>query len=284
MPGHEFAGKVVALGAGVEWVALGALVAVDPSLFCGQCDFCRAQRGNLYQNWGAIGVTVDGAFAKLVRAPARNVYELPQGTSDQAGALVEPIACAVHGVRRLHPEPGASVLVTGAGPVGLILLQLLLHAGAARAVVVDRNERRLEVARALGATGVESSVEAVRRGEPAGFDLVVDATGVAAVVDQGLGAARRGGTLLIFGVAPERARVSVSPFRVYNDEVTVIGSMAVLYTFAPAIELPRAGVVATEPLLTHSFPLERFEDALAAMRSGEGGQDPGATDGLGLVT
>jgi 2-desacetyl-2-hydroxyethyl bacteriochlorophyllide A dehydrogenase len=270
VPGHEFAGEVVGLGAGVEGLALGAHVAVDPSLFCGRCDFCRVQRGNLCENWGAIGDTVDGAFAELVLAPARNAYELPDGTSDQAGALVEPIACAVHGVRRLNPEPGDSVLVTGAGTMGLILLQLLRHDGAARVVVVDRNERRLEVARALGASGVETSVEAARRGEPDGFDSVVDATGVAEVVDEGLGAVRRGGTMMIFGVAPEHARVSVSPFRIYNDEVTVIGSMAVLYTFAPAIELLRAGVVATEPLLTHTFPLERFEDALAAMRSGEG--------------
>lgn len=270
VPGHEFAGEVVSVGEDVERPTVGAQVAVDPSLFCGHCDFCRVQRGNLCQYWGAIGDTVDGAFAELVRAPARNAYELPEGTSRQAGALVEPIACAVHGVRRLKPEPGDSVLVTGAGTMGLLLLQLLLHDGAARVVVVDRNEKRLEIARALGAGRVETSVEAARSGDRDGFDSVVDATGVPEVVQEGLGAVRRGGTMMIFGVVPEDARVRVSPFRIYNDEVSVIGSMAVLYTFAPAIELLRAGAVVTDPLLTHSFPLDGFEDALAAMRGGEG--------------
>ena len=99
---------------------------------------------------------------------------------------------------------------------------------------------------------------------------MVDATGVPPVVQQGLEAVRRGGTMMIFGVAPEDARTSISPFRIYNDEVTVIGSMAVLFTFVPAVELLRAGVVETEPLLTHTFPLEGFEDALKAMRGGEG--------------
>jgi 2-desacetyl-2-hydroxyethyl bacteriochlorophyllide A dehydrogenase len=267
VPGHEFAGEIVAVGELVDGLSVGTEVAVDPSLFCGQCDFCRIQRGNLCRNWGAIGDTVDGAFAELVKAPARNAYELPPGISMRAGALVEPLACAVHGIRRLAPEPGDSILVTGAGTMGLLLLQLLVRSGAASVAVVDRNERRLELARSLGAAEVETDVRALA-GD--GFDCVVDATGVAAVVQQGLDAVRRGGKLMVFGVAPEEARVEISPFRIYNDEITLVGSMAVLYTFVQAIELLRGGAVQTEPLLTHTFPLEGFEAALDAMRAGEG--------------
>ncbi len=270
IPGHEFAGEVVAVGGEVEDLHVGAQVAVDPSLFCGRCDFCRVQRGNLCRNWNAIGDTVDGAFAELVKAPARNAYELPEGTSARTGALVEPLACAVHGVRRLDPQPGDSVLVTGAGTMGLLLLQLLKQGGAAGVTVVDRNERRLELARSLGATEVETDLRGLANDHPDGFDCVVDATGVPAVIQLGLDAVRRGGKLMVFGVAPEEARVEVSPFRIYNDEVTLIGSMAVLYTFVQAIELVRSGSVETEPLLTHTFPLDGFEDALAAMRAGEG--------------
>jgi 2-desacetyl-2-hydroxyethyl bacteriochlorophyllide A dehydrogenase len=270
VPGHEFAGKVVAVGDEVEDVTVGAHVAVDPSLFCGHCDFCRVQRGNLCRNWNAIGDTVDGAFAELVRAPARNAYELPEGTSLRTGALVEPLACAVHGLRRLEPEPGDSVLITGAGTMGLLLLQLLEHGGAAHVSVVDRNERRLELARSLGASAIQTDIEAAVSEFADGFNCVVDATGVPAVIQQGFDAVRRGGKVMIFGVAPQEARVAVSPFRIYNDEITVVGSMAVLYTFVQAIELLRAGAVNTEPMLTHTFPLDGFEDALAAMRSGEG--------------
>jgi NADPH2:quinone reductase len=270
VPGHEFAGEVVSVGSKVEDLTVGAHVAVDPSLFCGHCDFCRVQRGNLCRNWNAIGDTVDGAFAELVKAPARNAYELPEGTSARTGALVEPLACAVHGMRRLAPETGDSVLVTGAGTMGLLLLQLLDQGGAASVTVVDRNERRLELARSLGATQVDTEVLAALGGHADGFDCVVDATGVPGVIQQGLDVVRRGGKLMIFGVAPEEARVQVSPFRIYNDEITLVGSMAVLYTFVQALELLRSGSVQTEPLLTHTFPLEGFEDALAAMRAGEG--------------
>lgn len=270
VPGHEFAGEIVAAGSEVEDLAVGAHVAVDPSLFCGHCDFCRVQRGNLCRNWNAIGDTVDGAFAELVKAPARNAYELPDGTSARTGALIEPLACAVHGMRRLEPAPGDSVLVTGAGTMGLLLAQLLHQGGAANVTVVDRNERRLEIARSLGATLVDTDVKAAKREHPDGFDCVVDATGVPAVVQEGLAAVRRGGKLMVFGVAPEEARVEVSPFRIYNDEITLVGSMAVLYTFVQAIELLRGGSVQTEPLLTHTFPLDEFEDALAAMQAGEG--------------
>ncbi len=270
VPGHEFAGEVVAVGSDVADVSEGMQVAVDPSLFCGHCDYCRIQRGNLCRNWGAIGDTVDGAFAELVKAPARNAYALPEGTSLRAGALVEPLACAVHGIHRLDPGTGDSVLITGAGTMGLLLLQLLWHRGAANVIVVDRNERRLELARSLGASAVETDVAALAADNHDGFDCVVDATGVPDVVQQGLDLVRRGGKLMVFGVAPEQARVQVSPFRIYNDEITLIGSMAVLYTFVQAIELLRAGAVKTEALLTHTFPLDEFEDALAAMRGGEG--------------
>ncbi|HWE09825.1 MAG TPA: zinc-dependent alcohol dehydrogenase family protein [Solirubrobacteraceae bacterium] len=270
VPGHEFAGEVVEIGSDVEDVAVGAHVAVDPSLFCGHCDYCRVQRGNLCRNWNAIGDTVDGAFAELVKAPARNAYELPEGTAMRAGALVEPLACAVHGARRLDVGTGDSVLITGSGTMGLLLLQLLSQGGAASVTVVDRNEKRLEVARSLGADAVQTDVAALSSDHPDGFDVVVDATGVPPVIQQGLGAVRRGGKLMVFGVAPEEARVEFSPFRIYNDEVTIVGSMAVLYTFVQAIELLRGGTVQTEPLLTHTFPLDGFEDALSSMRAGEG--------------
>jgi 2-desacetyl-2-hydroxyethyl bacteriochlorophyllide A dehydrogenase len=270
VPGHEFAGTIEAVGDGVEELAEGDLVAVDPSLFCGHCEFCRIQRGNLCRNWNAIGDTVDGAFAELVKAPARNAYRLPEGIDGRAGALVEPISCAVHGMRRLAPEPGEAMLITGAGTMGLILLQLARRDGAARVVVVDRNEERLARARDLGAAAIHTSVADAREEVELGFDSVIDATGVAAVIEEDLDAVRRGGKLMVFGVAPGEARIDVSPFRVYNDEITVLGSMAVLYTFQPAIELLRAGVVDASALMTHAFALDEFEQALETMRRGEG--------------
>lgn len=137
VPGHEFAGEVVEVGPDVpgEW-KVGERVAVDPSLFCGYCGPCRNGHGNLCANWGATGDTVDGAFAEYVAVPSANCYRMPEGLSWQQGALVEPVSCAVHGVRQIGVESGEKFLVIGAGTMGLLMQQLLQRAGAQ--VTVDR--------------------------------------------------------------------------------------------------------------------------------------------------
>ena len=275
VPGHEFAGTVREVGPDVRTgVSVGARVAVDPSLFCGHCAACRSGRGNLCANWGATGDTVDGAFAERVAVPATNAHLLADSVSFEQGALVEPLACAVHGIRRLGVEVGESVLVVGAGTMGLLLIQLLERAGA-RVAAVDRLESKLALAEDLGARRTATSIGALD-GPPAGsdddagYDAVVDVTGVPAVIEQGLAAVRRGGRFLVFGVAPAADRVALSPFRVYNDEVTVIGSMAVLHSFGTALDLIASGQVRTDTLVSHRLPLGRFEQALDVVRDGSG--------------
>src|SRR6266567_1602912 len=136
-PGHEFAGTVAAVGGDVKIdLPVGALVAVDPSLYCGYCRRCRSGRDNLCENWAAIGDTVNGAFAEFVAVPAVNAYRLPDHLDAQYGAMAEPLSCAVHGMRRLGSVVGDSVVVIGGGTMGLLLLQLLLHAGAGPIAVV----------------------------------------------------------------------------------------------------------------------------------------------------
>ncbi|MEU6642511.1 zinc-dependent alcohol dehydrogenase family protein [Saccharomonospora sp. NPDC046836] len=267
VPGHEFAGEIVELGAEVPggW-RVGDRVAVDPSLFCGYCTPCRSGHGNLCANWGATGDTVDGAFAEYVAVPAANCYRLPDELTWQQGALVEPVSCAVHGVRRIGVEAGERFLVMGAGTMGLIMQQLLQRAGAS-VTVVDRNTTRLTRAKQLGAVAVAGSA-AELDGET--FDAAADCTGAAPAIEAAFDALRRGGRLLVFGVAPEQARVALSPFRIYNDEITIVGSMAVLNSFGAALALVAAGAVDTDALLTDTLPLERYPDALALMRSGAG--------------
>src|ERR1700733_6569092 len=260
IPGHEFAG-VIADSNGSDLEA-GTLVAVDPTLNCGHCEMCRAGRGNLCLNWNATGDTVNGAFAEYVAVPYRNVYRLPDGMTARAGALVEPTSCAVHGMRRLGPVAGQSAVVYGAGTMGLLLTQLLLSEGASSVTVVDRISERLDIASALGAR------VAAEAGDQ--YDIAVDATGVPALIEQGFAALRRGGRLLIFGVATGDAVIRLSPFRIYNDEITVIGSMAVLNSFGAAITAIADGAVQTEPLLGAPFALDDFPAALAHVRAGRG--------------
>jgi NADPH2:quinone reductase len=267
-PGHEFAGIVVARGAeaGAD-LPDGARVAVDPSLFCGRCRRCRAGRGNLCENWGAIGDTVDGAFAEYVAVPAVSAYRLPPHLDGQFGAMAEPLSCAVHGLRRLGPVLGSSVVLTGAGTMGLLLLQLLLRAGAGPVTVVDRIPARLEVARALGAADTAGDTGALA-GER--FDVAVDATGVPAAIEAAMGLLDRGGRLLVFGVAPADAAIGISPFRVYNDELTIVGSMAVLRSFGAAVDLLSSGAVDPRALLAEPLPLAGFGTAVDRVRAGQG--------------
>jgi 2-desacetyl-2-hydroxyethyl bacteriochlorophyllide A dehydrogenase len=269
-PGHEFAGTVVAVASDVPGqmdLPVGTRVAVDPSLFCGYCRRCRSGRDNLCENWAAIGDTVDGAFAEYVAVPAVNAYRLPDGIDGQLGAMVEPLACAVHGLRRIGPLFGDSVVLSGAGTMGLLLLQLLVHSGAGPVTVVDRVSDRLEVARKLGAAATVSDL-AELDGER--FEIAVDATGVAAVVDGVAGLLDRGGRLLVFGVSPADSTISLSPFRVYNDELTVTGSMAILRSFAPAVQLIGSGTIDPRPLLSAPLPLDQWGEALHRVRTGQG--------------
>lgn len=270
VPGHEFAGVVVDIGADVTGLDVGDRVAVDPSLFCGRCRYCHMGRGNLCTAWAAIGDTRDGAFAEYVAVPMSNAHPIPDHLSDSAAALVEPLSCAVHGLDRLAPVPGERVAVLGAGTMGLLLGILLRRAGAALVGLADPRPHRLERARALGLNDTVDSVADLRSMARDGFDAVVDATGVPAVIEQGLDLVGRGGRFMVFGVAPAGVSVSIRPFTIYNHEITIVGSMAVLNSFRRALDLMAEGLVDASQLVSQSIPLEGFEEALASARSGRG--------------
>lgn len=266
-PGHEFCGEVVAVGAGVEHVREGDFAAVDPSLFCGHCDQCGRGRGNLCANWAAIGDTVDGAFAEYVTAPANNVYPLPDTVPRRWGTIVEPLSCAIHGMDRLPLGVGDDVLIYGAGTMGLLLGQLLRATGTGRVDMVDLNTDRLPLARRL--VGEHAATNADELDRPS-WDVVIDATGAVGAIEDGLVRVRRGGTFMVFGVAAPDAVARFSPFSVYHDELSIIGSMAVLHSFGRAAELLAGGVVDAESMISHRLPLESYEDAIGMLRAGDG--------------
>jgi 2-desacetyl-2-hydroxyethyl bacteriochlorophyllide A dehydrogenase len=278
IPGHEFAGEVVALGGDVAQenanggtgIRVGSRVAVEPNLSCGHCEFCRTGHENLCVRYKAVGVTTGGALAQYVAVPSAKAYALPDNVSFREGALIEPISCAVHGMHMLNPRSGDTFLIVGAGTMGLLLLQLAVRGGASRIVMVDVNAQRLARAEMLGASRTYTDIQRALKDEPSGFNCVVDATGVPAVIENAFTAVKRGGKFMIFGVAPNEARISLSPFRIYNDEITILGSMAVLFSFQAALDLLSAGVINTEAMLTTALPLEDFSKALDMVRRGEG--------------
>jgi 2-desacetyl-2-hydroxyethyl bacteriochlorophyllide A dehydrogenase len=269
IPGHELAGEVVAVRSGVTFISEGDRVAVDPSLFCGHCTWCRIGRGNLCDNWGAIGDTVNGGAAEYVAVPAANCYQLPDHLSYTEGAAIEPLSCAVHAIHMAPPRVGESALVVGAGTMGLLTGQLLARGGA-NVAVVDRKADRLPIAREVGFEQAFVDVAEAQELRPTGFDLVVDATGVPAAIEAAFNSVARGGRFLQVGVAPPAAHVPISPFKIYNQEITVLGSMAVLHSYGPALDLMASGAINIQPMLTHQLPLEEYSEALETVRRGDG--------------
>ena len=176
IPGHEFAGVVVAIGPGnTTGLAEGDRVAVDPSLYCHECHYCRIGHDNLCLRWGAIGVTTAGGAAQYVAVPGANCVRLPESVAIGDATLIEPLSCAVRGYDVLRSQLGAHVLVYGAGTMGLMMLELAKRTGAVSVDVVDVNATRLAVARDLGCTRAATS--AAELDQPFGWELVVDATG-----------------------------------------------------------------------------------------------------------
>jgi len=268
IPGHEFAGVVAEIGRDVTEVRVGDRVAVDPSLFCFECYYCRRGHNNLCERWAAIGVTTAGGAAEYAVAPVANCVKLPEHIRTEDAALIEPLSCAVRGYDVLRAQLGAHVLIYGSGTMGLMMLQLAKRTGAASVDVVDVNAERLTTAAKLGCTATATSADEISR--PRGWDVVVDATGNAAAIQDGLGRVGKGGTFLQFGVADYAARATIEPYKIYNQEITITGSMAVLHSFERAAELLAAGVLDPEAFISDRLPLSEYPRALEQFAAGIG--------------
>ena len=264
VPGHEPWGRVLDVGSQATGVRVGDLVAVDPSLHCGQCDPCRRGHGNMCVRWAAIGANRPGAWAELVAAPAANLHPLPDGMPTAVAPLIEPVACAVRGLERLAPRPDRPAIIFGAGTMGLVLALLLQSRGVGPVTIVDPNPARRAAATRI--TGLPA-IDVEEAGELRA-DAVIEATGNPTAFEQALAAVDRAGTLLVFGVASPEARASVSPHRLYADEITIVGSMAILRSFAPAVDAVARHADALAPLVTDVVTLDGIEAGVTAVADG----------------
>lgn len=276
VPGHEATGTVVALGPGVNDgvfdFQVGDHVAVNPSTVCGECEFCLNGHQNLCRFWNGLGVVAsDGASQQRFTAPAGNVYRLKPETDLFQAALIEPLACAIRGWDVLPRRLGDHVLVYGAGTMGLLMAQLAPRAGAASVTVLDLNEQRL---RAAAEVGVEHRFTSADEAEAAlgrkKWDVVIDCTGSIRAIEDALTRVKPAGFFQDFGVAPADRTANYSPFRVYRDEITIVGTMAVLNSFGRAVELFETGAIRPEAMISHSFTLDDYAEALAMFRAGTG--------------
>jgi threonine dehydrogenase-like Zn-dependent dehydrogenase len=238
--GHEFVGR-----------ANGGRFVVAPNIACGRCDQCRRGLRNQCENFTTLGVFRDGGLAPLVRVPAANCHPISADVPPEIAALAEPLSTVVHGVRQLRPFPGERALVVGAGPIGLMFVALMRHAGC-RVGVIEPSEERRMLAERLGAEELERA------------EIVVDAVG--SQLPAALDRVERGGRILLFGV-DSRARAEIAQERITREELTIIGSFVGQDVFPAAVSLLEGGLDLA-PLVTHRIGLEELPAALDELRAG----------------
>lgn len=288
--GHEFSGTIEKVGEKVSSYAnltgqipikIEDRVSAIPIINCGSCPTCLRGRGNLCQSAQAIGgageIVNNGAFAQYIKLPTRILYKLPDTISYITGAFIEVTACCLHGIDLSRIKEGNSVLLVGAGMVGLLLLELIKLQGPSQIIVSEGILERRKLAKARGAdfvidpmrTDPVNEVKEVTSGQ--GADVVIEAVGSPQTTEQAIQMAKKGGIVNIFGVANTNAFSQIKPFDIYFRELTVVGTYALtLDTFNRAAKLLASGRLDIDYLLTEEFPLHELEKAIEMMEKKEG--------------
>jgi 2-desacetyl-2-hydroxyethyl bacteriochlorophyllide A dehydrogenase len=265
--GHEIAGEIFDLGAGVGGFEKGETVVVDPVVGCGQCKWCREGQTNLCGSPTIIGYVRSGGFCQYLTVPADKVCRVSPKLGPKGGILVETLACVVHGYERLDPRPGHTVLIVGAGTVGLLWLQLLKHSLTTYIVQADLVASRVAAAKQLGANvavtiGEKKLGDHLREHGIPDFDIIVDATGNPQAIADALPFLGKRGKFMIFGVCPEEGHIQISPYEMFLKEQTILSSKMPPQSFDTSIALINAGVIDCETLVNRTLPLAQMGDAL----------------------
>jgi 2-desacetyl-2-hydroxyethyl bacteriochlorophyllide A dehydrogenase len=264
IPGHEFSGTVVRVGASVQSVETGQRVAVEPNIACDNCDICLNNRQNFCRNWQAVGVTRSGGMAGYVVAPEKAVFDIGELSFEQA-AFVEPLSCVLHGIERAELRLGDRVLIVGAGPIGIQLLRTAQVQGAGRVEVAERNPSRLRFAERSGAAAVTGDLAELPGNA---YDVVIDATGAPPVLPRTVELVRPGGRVLWFGVPPAGNTVEIEPFVMFQKGLTVLSSFTSLRNTYQALSLLQEGRIEVTDLVSHRLPVSEFEHGIELMEQG----------------
>lgn len=256
VPGHEFAGEVVEVGSGVSGVAVGERVVVDPNIECGTCAACHRGWAHLCEALGAYGVTENGGFSEYCSVQAGAVHAI--GDMDFAeAALAEPMGCVLNGLSPLEGRPLERAVIFGAGPMGLLMGSVLRARGVPVIVMVDRDVDRLELAEKAGFDAFPADAPQLTH-MSGQFDLAVDATGVPSVVEALPGMVANGGAMLVFGVCPSDARISLSPFEMFRRQLSLFGTHSLNHNIPEALRALDQIGTAAQQIISHRVPLQEI--------------------------
>jgi len=275
IPGHEFSGVVEDVGESVEEVKKGDRVTVEPLKICGKCYYCKRGEYNQCLKFGVLGAQTNGAFTEYIAVQERWVYKIPDKMSFEEGAMVEPTAVAVHAVRRAGIV-GDTVLVLGAGTIGLLIMQVAKALGADTVVITDIVDWKLDFAKKLGAdyalNPTRDNLKDVINGitDGLGVDTSFEAVGSNVTLSQALENTRKGGRVVIVGVY-EKPMVEINAMKIVNKELEVFGSIVYRWDYPKAIKLIEQGRVNAKSLVSDVIPLEKIKEGFERMLRREEG-------------
>lgn len=274
--GHEVAGEVAELGKGVEGVWVGDRCAVAPLLPCWRCEWCQRGRYSLCDSYSYLGSRTHGAYAEYVTAPVENLVSLPPQVDYEAGAMLEPSAVILHGLGRAGVMPGDDMAVVGAGPLGLLAIQLARIMGAGQIFAIDLVAAKVEVAESLGAQpclgeGAAATIYEATLGR--GVELVVETAGTAKAQESCLDLVCKGGRVLYLGIPEREVNLSrVAMQRLVREELTIYGAWNSYsapfpgYEWHASLAYMARGQLQTKPLITHRFTLQQAKEAFIMMK------------------
>ena len=271
--GHELSGTITAVGSDIPASRIGSRVAVEPQRPCRVCEQCKAGRYNLCPRMEFYATPpVQGAFCEYVAIQSDFAFDIPDNVSFEAAALIEPLSVGIWAAQRAQIQLGSRVLIAGAGPIGLIMAQVTKVFGAAEIIITDVNEERRNFALQNGATvGLDPRTDDI---EGLAVDVFIDASGVAAAVSQGIKAVGPAGRAILVGMGNDDVMLPVS--HIQNNEIWVSGVFRYANTWPLGIRLVSTGQVDLDLLVTHTFGLDKVEEALNS------GKLPGALKALVL--
>ncbi len=272
-PGHEIAGVIYAVGNSVTNVAVGDRVVVDPLYPCEKCEFCRANKQNHCLQVKTLGTTGPGGFSDYTVVPAKNVYKLNKISFNEA-AFAEPLSTVLYGSARAEIKLGDRILINGAGPIGLLHLQVALISGCSEVWVTDLKDQKLDKAQKFGASGVilasrPGADEQLKTIAQNGFDVIIDCTGVPGVIERSLNYLKNAGRLLIFGVCPQNSEIKLNPFEIYRRDLKIIGAYALNRTMQATVELLEAQKILVTDLIAEILPRTRLLEAMEKVKQGK---------------
>ena len=266
--GHEYAGEVIAVGKNVTTCRVGDHVTVDPNIYCGKCGYCRIGKKQLCEHLVAIGVNYNGGFAQYSMVPDSQVFRLSDDLPWEVGAMTEPLACCLRGIRRARITPGDLAVIVGGGTIGLMMMQLALLSGASRVIVSEPSETRRKLAMQLGAFAALNPADGQLDGQIAGItnrrgaDVVIECAGNVRATQSAFEAADHGANIVLFSVPQTDAVYPLKLFDVYSKEWNISGSFINPDTHLEAADLLSAGRIQILPLITHRYPLAQLRDAI----------------------